>query len=187
MLIFVSCKIWPVLQLTMCFLQWCECKCCWASMINWHQHKQQFPFASSAFSQRGLADKGYGSTLQIHWYSERKNGPLIPRWKSCEQNTLLFALWVVIQKLAQLSQVWMIGWNRFCVLLKLKNTGGSSLNVPFLRNKRNIAVIHRIPYQCTSLQPINSTFITLLPNFHWKDTAYFCMRWCKLRRAIKQL
>lgn len=50
MLTFVSCKIWPVLQLTMCFLQWCECKCCWASMINWHQHKQQFPFASSAFS-----------------------------------------------------------------------------------------------------------------------------------------
>lgn len=49
-LTFVSCKIWPVLQLTMCFLQWCECKCCWASMINWHQHKQQFPFASSAFS-----------------------------------------------------------------------------------------------------------------------------------------
>lgn len=30
--------------------------------------------------------------------------------------------------------------------------------------KRNIALIYRIPYHHTSLQPINSTFITLLPN-----------------------
>lgn len=69
----------------------------------------------------------------------------------------------------------MIGWNRFSALLKMKNTGGSSLTVPFLKSKRHIALTYRIPYQLTSLQPISSTFITLLTNcmhaadFHWKD------------------
>lgn len=59
------------LQLTTCFLQWCEYKCCQASMINWHQHKHNFPLLHQFLVKENL-EKGYKSILQIHWCSERK-------------------------------------------------------------------------------------------------------------------
>lgn len=151
-----------------------------------------FPLLHQLSAKEDLQIKAMGVFCRYTGTVREKNGPPIPRWKSCEQNTLLFALWVVIQKLAQLSQVWMIGWNRFCVLLKMKNTGGSNLKVPFLRSKTHIALTYIISYKHTSLPPINSTFITSLPSCIQqisieKTKGYFCTKWHKLRRATKQL